>query len=105
MNDTHSVEHLWKIIDDVVEDYARRGQGGAWGKIRTGFRKLGDGSEAIQGWLGLLPTESEYLSVVCGGFKLILKVSICSSSRSRALLRICEIRQADNERGGRLPSA
>ncbi|KAK6205895.1 hypothetical protein LQW54_008086 [Pestalotiopsis sp. IQ-011] len=74
VNGTHSVEHLWQIIDDVVEEYARKGQEGVWGNIRAGFRKLGDGSEAMQGWLGLLPTESEYLSVICGGFKLILKV-------------------------------
>lgn len=74
LNETHSVEQLWQIIDGTIDDYSLRGQDGIWKKIRTGLRQLGDGSEAIQGWLGLLPTESEYLSVVCGGLKLILKV-------------------------------
>lgn len=74
VDDMHSVDQLWKLIDTAIEDYTSQSGEAIWGKIRIGFRKLGDGSEAIQGWLGLLPTESEYLSVVCGGLKLILKV-------------------------------
>jgi hypothetical protein len=74
VNDSHSVEQLWQIIDKVIDDYSLQGQEGVWKKVRTGFRQLGDASGAIQGWLGLLPNESEYLSVVCGGLKLILKV-------------------------------
>lgn len=75
VDDTHSVEQLWQIIDKAIDDYTSKDKDGVWGKIRIGFRKLGDGSEAMQGWLGLLPTESQYLSIVCGGLKLILKVS------------------------------
>lgn len=74
VDDNHNVDQLWQVIDKAVDEYESKGQDGVWGKIRIGFRKLGDGSEAIQGWLGLLPTESHYLSVVCGGLKLILKV-------------------------------
>ncbi|KAL1878293.1 hypothetical protein Daus18300_002211 [Diaporthe australafricana] len=75
VDDAHSVDQLWQVIDNAIEDYTSKDRDGVWGKIRMGFRKLGDGSEAMQGWLGLLPTESEYMSVVCGGLKLILKAA------------------------------
>lgn len=74
VDDAHSVDQLWQVIDSAIEGYTSKDRDGVWGKVRMGFRKLGDGSEAMQGWLGLLPTESEYMSVVCGGLKLILKV-------------------------------
>ncbi|OIW24490.1 hypothetical protein CONLIGDRAFT_648639 [Coniochaeta ligniaria NRRL 30616] len=70
----HSVTQLWKVIDDEVAKYHSKDKKGLWGKIRLAFRKLGDGNQAVQGWLGLLPTESHYLSVVCGGLKLIIHV-------------------------------
>lgn len=74
VDDTHSIQQLWQVIDDVTNNYTSPNQNGRWGKIRMVFKKIGEGSEAIQGWLGLLPDESEYLSIVCGGLKLILKV-------------------------------
>lgn len=79
VDDKYGVEQLWQVIDKVTDEYTSKDQDGVWGKIRVGFRKLGDGSEPIQGWLGLLPTESHYLSVVCGGLKLILKVTAYTS--------------------------
>jgi hypothetical protein len=72
---THCVEDLWKVIDNVVTDYHFEDQKGPWEKVRLALRKLGDGGEAMKDWLGLLPTESPYLSVVCGGLKLIINVS------------------------------
>ncbi|KAL2787514.1 hypothetical protein BJX66DRAFT_283267 [Aspergillus keveii] len=33
---------------------------------------LGHNGQAIQQWLGLVPAQSNYMSVVCGGVKLIL---------------------------------
>lgn len=75
LSSAHSVEQLWKIIDTEVEKYLAKDKKGAWGKIRHAFRKLGDGSEAVKGWLGLIPSESHYLSIVCGGLKLIIQVS------------------------------
>jgi hypothetical protein len=74
-NSEHTMEQLWAMIDEVVGKYENKDTKGHWGKIRLGFRKLGEGSEAIKGWLGLLPDQSEYLSVVCGGLKLIITVS------------------------------
>lgn len=74
LSSTHSVEQLWKIMDSEVEKYHAKDKKGVWGKIRHAFRKLGDGSEAVKGWLGLIPSESHYLSIVCGGLKLIIQV-------------------------------
>lgn len=74
VGDRHNFKQLWTVIDEAVNKYETKDTARFWGKIRLAFRKLGDGSETAQGWLGLLPTESNYLSVVCGGLKLIIKV-------------------------------
>jgi len=71
----HTIKDLEAVVSEAIDNYQTKDTKGFWGKIRLACRKLGDGSEAIQGWLGLLPQESEYLSVVCGGLKLILKVT------------------------------
>ncbi|RWA07424.1 hypothetical protein EKO27_g7677 [Xylaria grammica] len=46
-----------------------------FGRIRGFFRILRSNSPAITNWLDLLPTESEYGSLICGGFKLILRAA------------------------------
>lgn len=75
LNSPHSTAQLWNIVENAVEKYHSKDKNGLWGKVVYAFRKLGDGSDAAQGWLGLLPTDSNYLSVVCGGLKLIINVS------------------------------
>ena len=50
-----------------------RGSRGFW---RSKLRRFGGNSESFQAWLKLLPTESHYLSVLCGGLTLILSVRI-----------------------------
>lgn len=75
LDSPHSTAQLWKMVDTAVERYHSKEKDGVWGKVVHAFRKLGDGSDAVQGWLGLLPTESHYMSVVCGGLKLIISVS------------------------------
>ncbi|GLB12261.1 hypothetical protein AtubIFM57258_009542 [Aspergillus tubingensis] len=60
-------------VDQVAAKYKNsETEKGMWNQIRNAFRKLGDHENAINGWLGLLPSESNYLSVVCGGLKFIL---------------------------------
>ncbi|RAH59521.1 hypothetical protein BO85DRAFT_485994 [Aspergillus piperis CBS 112811] len=60
-------------VDQVAAKYKNsEAEKGVWNQIRNAFRKLGDHENAINGWLGLLPSESNYLSVVCGGLKFIL---------------------------------
>jgi hypothetical protein len=49
---------------------------GRWGKIRKGLRKFGKTNAAFAAWAELLPSQSEYVSVLCGGLKLIFGVSI-----------------------------
>lgn len=41
--------------------------------IRRFFDRLGDNGSIFSAWLGLLP-DGEYSSIVCGAFKLIIKV-------------------------------
>jgi hypothetical protein len=67
---------LWTVIDHTLKDYSLEDKRSkVWSRIHLAFRKLGDGQGAFEGWLGLLPTQSQYMSVVCGGLKLIIKVS------------------------------
>jgi hypothetical protein len=70
----HTITELGKTIDDAVDKYQAKDKKGVWGKIRNAFSKLGEGQEAMEGWLGLLPDQSEYFSVICGGLKLIIGV-------------------------------
>lgn len=73
-DETFEMEQLWKIIDEQKERYRKRGQEGLLGKIRYAFRKLGDGNVVITGWLGLLPSQSQYMSLICGGCTMVIKV-------------------------------
>lgn len=77
--DSHTMADVWVIIDDAVARYQAQGKEGIWGRIRGAFRKFGENDGAVKTWLGLLPTESNYLSVLCGGLKMI--VSVCHSLR------------------------
>ncbi|KAI9704611.1 MAG: hypothetical protein M1820_005524 [Bogoriella megaspora] len=43
-----------------------------WGKIRRALRGLGKNNSALTAWTRLLPSDSEYFSVLCGGLKLII---------------------------------
>ena len=70
----HNIEQISLIIENAISIYEDKDAKGAWVRIRRAFRKFGDNSAAFKGWLGLLPTESHYMSVVCGGLKLIVMV-------------------------------
>ncbi|OJI86043.1 hypothetical protein ASPTUDRAFT_38786 [Aspergillus tubingensis CBS 134.48] len=73
VDQVHTMEELWNSVDQVAAKYKNsEAEKGMWNQIRNAFRKLGDHENAINGWLGLLPSESKYLSVVCGGLKFIL---------------------------------
>ena len=67
--------------DDVLAqvEVARNEYNGVEGKgnkksIRNGLRKFSTAAPAIEGWLRLLPEDSVYASVLCGGIRLILGV-------------------------------
>ena len=74
LSEKHTMSGVWDVLDQALDRYRNKDIQGSWGRIRNAFRKLGEHSGAVEGWLGLLPKESHYLSVVCGGFKLILTV-------------------------------
>jgi len=68
--------HTW---DDVLTEVQLAGSAyydasGMWGRIRKAFRSFGRNSKAFEGWASLLPSGSEYFSVLCGGLTLILGV-------------------------------
>ncbi|KAJ8133034.1 hypothetical protein O1611_g590 [Lasiodiplodia mahajangana] len=46
-----------------------------FGRVRGFFRSLRSNSPAIQNWLSLLPSDSMYGSLICGGIKVILRAA------------------------------
>jgi hypothetical protein len=74
-------EYIDEVLNSIAEaqrSYEDDAVKGFWGSIRKAFRKLGDNESAFVAWLGLLPVESHYLSVLCGGLKLIIGASTTS---------------------------
>ena len=73
-------EHTWDEVLSVQQrlfqdrdDADSKGVKGFWHKK---VRKFSDNSESFQSWLKLLPSESQYFSVLCGGLTLVLGVSL-----------------------------
>ena len=72
-------DHTWEDVLSMqqrvcTERYAANSKGhkSFW---QTKIRKFSDNSESFKSWLKLLPKESHYLSVLCGGLTLILEAS------------------------------
>ncbi|MCJ1395787.1 hypothetical protein MMC18_008673 [Xylographa bjoerkii] len=57
--ETHTMAQVWDVFDSAEQKYRVEDTQGFWGGMRRAFRKLGDHNKAIEGWLGLLPDESE----------------------------------------------
>lgn len=70
---SHTWADVLKEIDDATTLYNE--PSGRWGKIRNGFRKFGDKAGLGSVWLTLLPSQSDYFSILCGGLTLIIGVS------------------------------
>ncbi|OJJ76616.1 hypothetical protein ASPBRDRAFT_192736 [Aspergillus brasiliensis CBS 101740] len=85
VDEVHSMEDLWQSVDLIAVKYKNREtEKDMWNRVRNAFRNLGDHEAAVEGWLGLVPAESNYMSVVCGGLKFIL----------HAIARAKEVRDA-----------
>ena len=69
---THTWEEVLAEVNAASERY--NDVPGFWGKIRQGLRSFGTKNQVFDAWSGLLPTQSLYLSVLCGGLKLIFGV-------------------------------
>ena len=73
MKETHSLDDVLRSIDEAKKNYDAK-EAGFFGSIRKAFRKLGDNESVCNTWLGLLPGDSEYFSIICGGLKMIFGV-------------------------------
>ena len=72
----HSIGDVIEQIDLSLTDYKNENEKTVWQFIRKGWWKLGESQDGIKNWMALLPSESEYMSLICGGLNLIIKVSI-----------------------------
>jgi hypothetical protein len=67
----------WSDVEATMKaaesDYLQRHKGPMKG-IQSFFDNVGSSGDTFQAWLSLLP-DGEYSSVVCGAFKLVIKVS------------------------------
>lgn len=73
-------KHTWsEVIEEATTaetKYQKKGDGESpFGKVRGFFRTLQMKSPVAEGWLDLLPSQTEYMSLVCGGFKVILRAA------------------------------
>ena len=72
VNQYQSWEEAECLVQEVKGQY--EGKSGAMAATRRFFERIGKNGGTFTAWLGLLPN-GEYSSVVCGAFKLIIKVS------------------------------
>ena len=70
--------HTWEEVLDVVDKAAEshNEKSSVWGKVRKSFRSVGNNHKVFATWMNLLPTQSQYASIVCGGLKVILGVCL-----------------------------
>ena len=69
----HSWEQVLAEVDHAASAYKDRSS--LWSKVRRGMKKFGDNHSAFNAWLELLPTQSQYCSIICGGLKLIINAA------------------------------
>ena len=67
-------EDVLSLQQGLTEARNVKNSSGLRGFMHKGLRGIGDKSEAFQAWLKILPTQSQYLSVLCGGLTLVLGV-------------------------------
>ncbi|KAF6230427.1 hypothetical protein HO133_004769 [Letharia lupina] len=71
-----NADYTWNDVLYAQESFSQERENvtsrGIKGIMYKQLRRFGDNSETFQSWLKLLPTESHYLSVLCGGLTLIL---------------------------------
>lgn len=70
--------HTWEEVLEEVEKAAKsfNDTSSTWGKVRQVFRSMGNNNKVFTVWLDILPTQSQYCSIVCGGLKLIFGVRL-----------------------------
>jgi flagellar biosynthesis chaperone FliJ len=69
----HSIQDVVRQIDSAIKDYKLDSEKTVWQAFRKCFWRLSE-SKGLENWLGLLPSSSDYCSLICGGLSLIIKV-------------------------------
>lgn len=69
--------HTWDEIIVAADNALRRYKkpGGVKGFMRRMRDLLGNNKSTALAWAEFLPSEQEYFSILCGGLKLIIRVS------------------------------
>lgn len=83
-----TVKDLNIFLQERAREYDQGGidTSNIWTRVHRAFRALGKHNKAVEEWLGLMPTESHYLSFVCGGVKFILHAAANLESIRNAIL-------------------
>ncbi|KAI6914543.1 hypothetical protein KC318_g3067 [Hortaea werneckii] len=72
-----SAHHQWDDVIGAVEVLSKTQaeRKDFWSSLRNKLHWFGENSSVFQQWSGLLPTQSNYFSVMCGGLKLIFNAA------------------------------
>ena len=73
LSDVHTWDQVLAEVNRVASRYKVTPT--FWSKVRRGLKKFGENHEAFDAWLGLLPTQSNYCSIICGGLKLVISAA------------------------------
>ncbi|EQL38730.1 hypothetical protein BDFG_00275 [Blastomyces dermatitidis ATCC 26199] len=65
----HAWEEVLQEVKKASDEY--NDVSGSWGHIRKGLRSFGKNNKAFEAWASVLPSQSHYFSLLCGGLKLI----------------------------------
>lgn len=80
----HSWDEVTQAANLAEEKYWKDAKGPK-GSIRRFFRVTGDNAHVINPWVNLLPND-QYLSVLCGGLKLVLGIAARRSEQREDIL-------------------
>ncbi|KAH6670808.1 hypothetical protein B0J14DRAFT_545435 [Halenospora varia] len=75
LDQTHSIGDVVKQIDSALKEYKHNTQNPVWEAIRRGFWKLSETKDGLENWLELLPSSSDYSSLIFGGLNLIIQAA------------------------------
>ena len=73
-NHNHTWQEVLEVVDNAAQAYEDTSS--VWGKVRKAFRSIGSSQKVFAAWMEILPTQSQYASVVFGGLKLIFGVCL-----------------------------
>ncbi|KAF2849624.1 hypothetical protein T440DRAFT_518866 [Plenodomus tracheiphilus IPT5] len=78
----------------------RKDTGTKWGKMKQQFRKISGKADSVSAWVQVLPSQSQYFSIICGGLKLILgaasRLNDLEDEIAQALMKIPGILSGTN---------